>query len=217
MKGKEYAAMMAFVLSVAVILAFATTPASAASMQGTEKSQGSVSTAGMITEPTPDVFYGGEGAANAERDRRFLANSPLDWHGVARASKAAAVSEPNADVFYGGEAGATAERDRRFSDASRVVNRLDVSNVAATKELTPGIFYNGEHGATAERDRRASEITRGGQRGEMAPNQALRPLVYQGPSSEWFDPWAAAAGAGGPLHQRHPWSYEYWFAPLVGN
>ncbi len=240
MKGKSYAAVVTLVLSIAVILAFGTTPASANSMQGTDKSGGSVSTVGTITEPHQDVFYDGEAGATAERDRRFSAKSPVGWRGDRHESMAAVVTEPRQDVFFDGEAGATAERDRRFSYQSRLINRLTrigVTTAPVDVQPEPGVFFNGEAGATAERDRRASTVTRAEQRGLMRVEGVPQMIISGEPLVEWYEPFAQSAGsgwgqaagagsssyrgrrAGAPVHiyEVNPYPYDYWFAPITGE
>jgi hypothetical protein len=246
MRRKTYATVMTLALSVAVILAFATTPASANSMQGTGKSDGSVSTpamrsgagVGVITEPHQDAFFDGEAGATAERDRRFSAKSPLRRD--RGDTMAGVITEPHQDVFYVGEAGANAERDRRFSYQSRLLNRL--TRVGATTapvdvQPQPGAFFNGEAGATAERDRRASAVTRAEQRGLMRVEGVPELIISGEPLVEWYEPFAQSAGsgwgqaagagsssyrgrrAGAPVHvyEVNPYPYDYWFAPITGE
>lgn len=211
MRKTAYAKGITLVLSVTVILAFATTPASAASMQGTEKSEGNVTTpamsSGSATEMKGDVAgqtkgeMKGKTEASAKRkaDMRGTHERGASDQSVKKFERKASVgvvTEPRQDVFYEGEAGAAAERDRRFSGASRFALRFTEFDAAELPAPQPGVFYNGEAGATAERDRRASNVTRAEQRGLILPEETPRIIVSGEASVEWYEPWAEAAGAG---------------------
>ncbi len=220
MRNTFSTAVITLALSVAVILAFATSPAMANSMQDKDKSAtgsaiffepvtgnwgNEAMTGARITEPAPGVFANAELGATAERDRRFV-HSSGDWGNVAMAG--ATVTEPAPDVFANAELSASAERDRRFMNSrfARSIAEPTATMSAGTDELSPGVFASAEFGASAERDRRFIALNRDLQRGEMPSYEGLRPLIYEGPQSEWFDPWAGVAGAGG-------YNYDYWFAP----
>ncbi len=82
---------------------------------------GEAQAGGVTHEPELSVFYGGEAAATAERDRRFSDTSRFERRVQIPRERLVEViiepeiiAEPELDVFYNGEAGATAERDRRF-------------------------------------------------------------------------------------------------------
>ncbi len=158
-----------------------------------------------IAEPTPDVFANAELGATAARDRRF-AYSNRDW-GVA-ATAGAIITEPSPDVFASAEVGPAAERDRRFLHSRFVRHIAEPTETmsAGTRVPSPGVFAPAEVGPAAERDRRFMALNRDLQKGEMPSYEGLRPLIYEGPQSEWFDPWAGVAGSGG-------YNYDYWFAP----
>ncbi len=197
MRSRSYAGAITLVLSVAVIMAFATSPAMANSMQDKDRSVGNVSTAGTITEPHQDVFYDGEAGASAERDRRFSYQSRLMNRLTRSGVTTAPVDvQPEPGVFFNGEAGATAERDRRASAVTRAEQR-GLMRV----ESVPEMIISGE------------------------PLVEWYEPFAESAGSGWGQ--AAGAGsfsyrgrrAAAPvyIYEYSPYPYDYWFAPITGD